>query len=86
MGGPEVEAYLTYLAGQRSLAPSSHRLSLSALPFLYSKVLCVSLPWMNDIGRPQVTRRIPVVLSPDKVAAVLAQLNEPACLVGTAAV
>ena len=74
MGGPEVEAYLTYLAGERSLAPSSHRQALSALLFLYGKVLCVSLPWMNDIGRPQVMRRIPVVLSPDEVAAVFAQL------------
>ena len=74
MGGPEVEAYLTYLAGERSLAPSSHRQALSALLFLYGKVLGVSLPWMNDIGRPQVTRRIPVVLSPDEVAAVFAQL------------
>jgi integron integrase len=74
MGGPEVEAYLTYLAGERSLAPSSHRQALSALLFLYGKVLGVSLPWMNDIGRPQVTRRIPVVLSPDEVSIVFAQL------------
>lgn len=74
MGGPEVEAYLTYLAGERSLAPSSHRQALSALLFLYGKVLGVSLPWMNDIGRPQVTRRIPVVLSQDEVSAVFAQL------------
>ena len=50
MSGPEVEAYLTYLAGERRQAPSSHRQALSALLFLYGKVLCVSLPWMNDIG------------------------------------
>jgi len=74
MGGPEVEAYLTYLAGERRLAPSSHRQALSALLFLYGKVLGVSLPWMNDIGRPQVTRRIPVVLSQNEVSAVFAQL------------
>ena len=74
MGGPEVEAYLTHLAGERGLAPSSHRQALSALLFLYGKVLGVSLPWMKDIGRPQVTRRLPVVLSPDEVSAVFAQL------------
>lgn len=43
-GGPKVEAYLTYLAGERSLAPFSHPQALSALLFPYSKVLCVSLP------------------------------------------
>ncbi|OYU00613.1 MAG: hypothetical protein CFE40_01095 [Burkholderiales bacterium PBB1] len=51
MGGPEVEAYLTYLAAERSLAPSSHRQALSALLFLYGKVLGVSLPWLL-VGHP----------------------------------
>lgn len=75
MGGPEVEAYLTHLAADRSLAPSSHRQALSALLFLYDKVLGLSLPWMSDIGRPQLVRRIPVVMSPDEVAATLAKLS-----------
>jgi len=82
MGGPEVEAYLTHLAAGRGLAPSSHRQALSALLFLYDKVLGLSLPWMSDIGRPQVARRIPVVMSPDEVAGTFAQLSGEHSLLG----
>lgn len=74
MGRPEVEAFLTYLAAERGLSPSTHRQALSALLFLYGKVLGLQLPWLADIGRPQESRRLPVVLSPDEVARVLAQL------------
>jgi hypothetical protein len=66
MGGPEVEAFLTYLAAERGLAASSHRQALSALLFLYGKVLGLDLPWMSPMGRPQSHRRLPVVLSPQR--------------------
>lgn len=75
MGRLEVEAYLTYLAGERGLAPSSHRQALSALLFLYGKVLGVDLPWMSELGRPRPLRRLPVVLSRDEVAALLSHLS-----------
>jgi integron integrase len=75
MGAPEVESFLTWLVADRQLAASSHRQALSALLFLYSKVLGLQLPWMDDIGRPRVARRLPVVLSIDEVAAVLRGLE-----------
>ncbi|MCE4540574.1 integron integrase [Pelomonas sp. P7] len=75
MGGPEVEAFLTYLAADRGLSPSSHRQALSALLFLYGKVLGLQLPWMQEIGRPVPKRRLPVVLSVEEVLAVLARLQ-----------
>lgn len=71
MGGAEVEAFLTHLAADRGLAPSSHRQALSALLFLYGQVLGLQLPWMKDIGRPVPKRRLPVVLSVDEVSTVL---------------
>jgi integron integrase len=74
MGGPEVEAFLTHLASDRGLAPSSHRQALSALLFLYGKVLGQQLPWMQEIGRPIPKRRLPVVLSVDEVAMILGQM------------
>ena len=52
MGRPEVEAYLTHLAAERGLSPSSHAQALSALLFLYGQVLGQQLPWMSEIGRP----------------------------------
>lgn len=76
MGGPEVEAFLTYLAAERQLAVSSHRQALSALLFLYGKVLGQDLPWMAEMGRPVAHRRLPVVLSQAEVAAVLAEFPE----------
>jgi len=54
---------------------SSHRQALSALLFLYGKVLDRQLPWMDEIGRPVPKRRLPVVLSADEVAALLKGLD-----------
>jgi hypothetical protein len=34
-------------------------------------VLQIHLPWLTDIGRPQVKRRIPSVLTPAQVTALL---------------
>ena len=71
MGGAEVEAFLSWLASDRKVSASTHKQALSALLFLYGKVLGVDLPWMGNIGRPRTQRRLPVVLSADEVSAVL---------------
>src|SRR5690606_35560047 len=75
LGGPEVEAFLLWLANNRKVAPSTHKQALSALLFLYGKVLGAELPWMTEIGRPRSGRRLPVVLSPDEVARILLLMN-----------
>ncbi|KQU70252.1 integrase [Rhizobacter sp. Root1238] len=75
MGGEEVQAYLSWLANERAVAVSTHRQALSALLFLYGNVLGVAMPWMDDIGRPLVKRRLPVVLSQAEVLAVLDHLE-----------
>jgi integron integrase len=80
---PEVEAFLTWLAYERQVAPSTHRQALSALVFLYQKVLRQDLPWMAEIGRPQTQRRLPVVLTPDEVARLITQLDEQQRLLDT---
>ncbi|WP_439535778.1 integron integrase [Methyloversatilis sp.] len=71
MGRAEIEAFLSWLANERRVAVSTHKQALSALLFLYVKVLGVDLPWMNDIGRPRTKRRLPVVLTPAEVARLL---------------
>jgi integron integrase len=70
MGAPEVESFLSWLAVERRLSASTHRQALSALLFLYSKVLGLQLPWMSEIGRPRVRRRLPVVLSQEELLAI----------------
>lgn len=74
LSGPEVEAFLTWLATERRVAPATHKQALSALLFLYQKVLHQRMPWMDDIGRPQRQERLPVVLSHDEVARLFAAL------------
>lgn len=76
MSRAEIEAFLTWLATERQVAPATHSQALSALLFLYQKVLNLSLPWMDEIGRPKAQRRLPVVLSQDEVARVLGALGE----------
>jgi hypothetical protein len=75
MGGPQVEAFLSWLSTERGVSVSTHRQALSALLFLYQQVLGQQLPWMDAIGRPQRKPRLPVVLSPAEVAAVLTLLE-----------
>jgi integron integrase len=81
MGVGEVEAFLTSLAADRGVSPSTHRQALSALLFLYGKVLDLSLPWMQEIGRPRVRRRLPVVLTRQEVQSILREMSGPYGLV-----
>jgi integron integrase len=75
MGQAEVEAFLSWLSSDRHVSVSTHRQALSALLFLYQRVLGQGLPRLDSIGRPQRKARIPVVLSAGEVASVLAQLD-----------
>ena len=74
LGKTDVEAYLSMLANERSVSPSTHRQALSAILFIYKEVLSQELPWLDEIGRPPVRKRIPVVLTADEVAAILARM------------
>ena len=71
MGKQEVEAFLTMLANERKVSTSTHRQALSALLFLYKEVLGHDLPWLQEIGRPVPTRRIPSVLTVQEVQRLL---------------
>ena len=75
MGSAEVEAFLSHLATERHVAPSTHKQALAALLFLYRQVLGIELPWMQQIGRPKSPMRIPVVLSRMEVARLLEQVE-----------
>ena len=82
MGGADVEAFLSWLAVERQVSVSTHKQALSALLFLYQKVLGLSVPWLQQIDRPQRPPRLPVVLSQDEVARVLAALPDEHRLFG----
>jgi len=75
MGAREVEAFLSYLANDRKVSPSTHRQALAAILYLYKEVLGIQLPWMEQIGRPRQRVRLPVVLSRCEVALLLAAVD-----------
>jgi len=75
MGMVEVQGFLSMLANERRVSVSTHRQALSALLFLYKEVLSVDLPWMQEMGRPVSSRRIPAVLTQQEVLAILEQMD-----------
>jgi integron integrase len=76
LGAAEVEASLSWLAGERRVSVSTHRQALSALLFLCQKVIGVDLPWMQQLGRPKPRKRLPVVLSHDEVARLFGHFDQ----------
>lgn len=75
MGAPEMEAFLTMLAIERRVSPSTHNQALSALLFLYREVLSIDLPWLDGVSRPAQKRRIPSVLTKEEVTALFQFLS-----------
>ncbi len=75
MGVSEVEAFLSHLATHDKVAASTQNQALSALLFMYRKVLGIELPWMESVVRAKRPQRIPVVLSRDEVARLLTMLE-----------
>ena len=76
LGALEVQAFLSFLASERKVSPSTHRQALAAILYLYKQVLDIQLPWMDEIGRPKQCIHIPVVLSRPEVAALLNALDD----------
>lgn len=75
MGAPEVEAFLTHLAVERKVSASTQNQAKAAVLFLYKEVLQIDLPWLGEVTAAQVSKRLPVVLTPREVRALLDQLN-----------
>lgn len=75
MGEQEITAFLTYLAVKKNVAASTQNQALSAILFLYKKILNQDLDWMDGIVRAKRPQRIPEVLTPEQVRALLKQLT-----------
>ena len=75
LGAPEVAAFLTHLAVDRTVAPSTQNQAKSALLFLYREVLGINLPWLDEIVAAKIPRRLPTVLTPSETRALLNELD-----------
>lgn len=75
MGAAEVMAFLTDLAVQRNVSPSTQNQAKAAILFLYKEVLQVELPWMNEIVQAKRRQRLPVVLTESEVRRLLQAMS-----------
>ncbi|HEX8710102.1 MAG TPA: integron integrase [Pyrinomonadaceae bacterium] len=75
MGVDEIRQYLSHLAVDGRVAPSSQNVELAALLFLYRQVLGRDLPSVEGIERAKQPRRVPTVLTREEVAKILARLS-----------
>jgi site-specific recombinase XerD len=75
MGAGEIEAFVSYLANERGVSASTQTQALSALLYLYRHVLGIEMGWIDGISRAKKSQRVPIVLTREEVAAVLARLE-----------
>ena len=75
MGEREITAFLSHLAVNKHVSPSTQNQALSALLFLYKKVLNVNLEWLDDVVRAKRPRRLPVVLTKAEVTNILSLIR-----------
>ncbi|CAG0949779.1 Tyrosine recombinase XerD [Methylophilaceae bacterium] len=75
LGASEVEQFLTHLAVNGNVSASTQNQAKSALLFLYKHVLEMELPWLDNVERAKVPKRLPVVLTRDEVQRMLGQLQ-----------
>ncbi|MBW2642306.1 MAG: phage integrase N-terminal SAM-like domain-containing protein, partial [Deltaproteobacteria bacterium] len=68
MGVPEIEEFLTHLAVDRNVSPSTQNQAFNALLFLYRNVLNISLEGEKiNAVRARKKRNLPVVMTKDEV-------------------
>jgi len=82
LGAPDVEAFLTHLAVDCTVAAATQNQAKCALLFLYREVLGVELPWLDHVEKAKTATRVPVVLTRDEVSQVLARLRGTQRLLG----
>lgn len=75
LGADAVRRFLSYLAVNERVSASTQNQALAALLFLYRDVLRDPFPGVEGIVRAKRPERLPVVLSRDEVAAVLARID-----------
>lgn len=71
IGAEEIQNFLSDLATRGQVAASTQNQALSAILFLYQKVLRIDLPWLDEIVRAKRPVRVPVVLTRDEVSKIL---------------
>ncbi|MGB5037615.1 MAG: integron integrase [Blastocatellia bacterium] len=80
LSAEHVRDFLSDLASRLNVAASTQTVAFNAVLFLYRDVLKIELPRIHDVERAKKPQRLPVVLTREEVADVLAQLDGVAFL------
>ena len=75
MGASDVSQFLTWLAVDRRVSASTQNQALSALCFLYKHVLAIEITATPPVVGTRTPERLRVVLSREKIGAILKQLT-----------
>ena len=81
MGIDQIEAFLTYLAVDETVAPNTQNQALSALLYLYRVFLGRQLPDKLRHVKSSRSPRIPTVLTPDEIQSLFANLGGSSLLI-----
>jgi site-specific recombinase XerD len=83
MAEAEVSAFLTSLAVEEHVSASTQNQAMGALLYFYRHVLGQRLGVLRELARAKRPQRLPAVLTPGEVRAVLAHLEGDAWLVAS---
>lgn len=75
LGPAAIGQYLTYLAVERGVSPSTQNQALNALVFLYREVLGVTVDAIPGIAWAKPRERVPVVFTRDEIIQILTTLS-----------
>ena len=75
MGVTEITQFLTHLARIGNVSAATQNQALSALLFLYQKVLKQEVGWIDQVERAKKPKRIPMVLTRDEVHKIFAHMH-----------
>ncbi len=78
----DINRYLSHLATDLNVAASTQNQALNAIVFMYKRVLNIDIGNIGDVIRAKKPSRLPVVLSAEEMADLLAQLTGTRKLMG----
>ena len=72
----ELRQYFLFLIVDRQLAPNTTNVALNAIKFFF--IYTLRRPWpLRDLVRPPLPQKLPVVLTPEEIWRIIAQVRRP---------
>ena len=75
MGDKEVRQFISHLALNRQVSPTTQALALNALAYLYNKYLKQPLGDIGDFKKARRQQKLPVVLNQNEIKSLFAELQ-----------